>query len=450
MSNFVWKDEYNLGIDVIDREHKKLFLILNDIFSLTEKGTADPKTYKDGIAYLKEHALKHFEDEELYMVSTGYEDLETHRRLHQGFREDTLPALEEELVSTGYSVDSVNHFLGVCAGWLIGHTLTEDCAIKGGTKSKWTALLPKEELEEMKKLMLTLVHNMFQIKAQIISESYGGERFGNGIYYRLVYGSKRDKRKWEVILVFEERLLLNTVGKIMGIQSDKLDVTLINASRYTAKQFVWHIMQHFPEAKSFELEEESLLTYEQLQALFEEKEPQVSLLFNTDVGYFSYCIIAPHLLSRKYGTPIWANNAMGQIGKYLKKRQKVATPKILVVDDSMTIRQGMCHLLGNDYEVTTVSSGIAAIRAVSLNRPDLILMDYEMPVCDGQHVLAMLRSDEEFANIPVIFLTSQGDPASVEKVMKLKPDGYMLKYLKPSEIKKRIDEHFNRKGLEMI
>ena len=83
------------------------------------------------------------------MASIGYEGLETHRHIHKEFRENTLPVLEQELEETDYNPDSVNHFLGVCAGWLIGHTLTEDRAITGQTVSRWVNLLPEEELEEM-------------------------------------------------------------------------------------------------------------------------------------------------------------------------------------------------------------------------------------------------------------------------------------------------------------
>ena len=55
----------------------------------------------------------------------------------------------------------------------------------------------------------------------------------------------------------------------------------------------------------------------------------------------------------------------------------------------------------------------------------------------------MLRSEEEYADVPVIFLTGRGDPESVKKVLDLKAEGYLLKYLKPTEIKDRIDAYFN-------
>ena len=119
--------------------------------------------------------------------------------------------------------------------------------------------------------------------------------------------------------------------------------------------------------------------------------------------------------------------------------------KILVVDDSMTIRQGIKQLLGEDYEVAMAASGVAAIRSITLNRPDLVLLDYEMPVCNGKQVLEMIRSDDSLAELPVFFLTGRVDPESVKKVIPLKPEGYLSKYLKPEDIRKNIDSFFERK-----
>ena len=79
---------------------------------------------------------------------------------------------------------------------------------------------------------------MFRLESTVISDVYGGEKFGNGVYYRLIYGSNQDEKRQEIILIFEEKLLINTVGKIMGIKTNKLDNMLIHAARYTARQFV--------------------------------------------------------------------------------------------------------------------------------------------------------------------------------------------------------------------
>ena len=203
-------------------------------------------------------------------------------------------------------------------------------------------------------------------------------------------------------------------------------------------------MGYYPSIKSYEMTEENLLTYEQFREVFEVKQPQVSLLFDTSEGYFSYCVIAPHLLERGIGTPLNASNVMSEVERYLLEKEKQTKKKVLVVDDSSTIRMGMKRLLAEDYDVSEVNSGVAAIRAITLDRPDLVLLDYEMPVCDGSHVLEMLRSERDFADIPVIFLTSKDDQESVKKVLSLKANGYLLKYLKPADIKKRIDDFFKR------
>lgn len=448
-TQFVWRDELNIGVDSIDKEHQRLFKIINKMFAFREDKNSQ-WACQEGVKFFKGHAVKHFADEEAYMMSINYEGIEQHKLVHKEFRENTLPALEQELEQTDYSQDAMDHFLGVCAGWLIGHTLTEDQAITGERTSNWEKVLPGKELDALKKVILQLIFDMFHLEAQMISSAYRGEKFGKGVYYRLVYGTDQDEKRQEIILVFEEKLLINTVGKIMGIHTNKLDTKIIHAARYTARQFVARTMEHFPDMKDYKLKEENLLTYEEFQKIFEKEKVQASLLFNTGEGYFSYCVIAPHLLEKGVGTPIENENAMTEVEKYLMKREEQAVeeaskPKILVVDDSATIREGMKQLLSENYEVASAESGVAAIRIITLNRPDLILLDYEMPVCDGRQTLEMLRSEKAFEDIPVIFLTGRRDPESMIKVMPLKPAGYLLKNAKPAELKKEIDAFFEKK-----
>lgn len=434
----VWQDEFNIGVEIIDKEHQRLFKIINKLFSFTEEEQKNQWACQEGIKYFKGHAVKHFADEEAYMDSIHYEGAKQHKKIHEDFCKNTLPALERELEKTDYADDAVEHFLGVCAGWLIGHTMVEDRAIVGGCISRWVNLLPEQELAAMKKVIIQLVFDMFHLESQVVTDTYGGERFGQGVYYRLVYETPKGKKRQEVVLVFEEKLLVNTVGKVMGLQTNKLDGMLVHASRHTAKQFVGRVMEHMGEDEPYVFLEENLLTFEQFRQVFETEQPQVSLLFDTGAGYFAYCAIAPEQLHTEVGTLIEHENAMSEVEKYLMRREADESKrKVLVVDDSMTILRGMEQLLSGDYEVTLVDSGVAAIRAISLNRPNLVLLDYEMPVCDGRQTLEMLRSVQDFENIPVMFLTSRRDPQSMIQVMSLKPVGYLLKTLKPAEIKKR-------------
>ena len=425
-TQFEWQDEYNIGVESIDKEHQRIFKIINKLFTFREEEKDSQWTCQEGIKYFKGHAIKHFSDEEAYMASIGYEGLEQHQRIHQNFRENTLPALEQELEQTNYSPEAVDHFLGVCAGFLIGHTLTEDQAITGERMSTWKDLLPSEEIAAVKKIITQMVFDMF--------------------------GAGQGEKKQEVIMVFEEKLLINTVGKILGLHTNKLDSMLINAARYTARQFVTRVMEHLPEVHAYELKEENLLSYEQFRKVFDREKPQISLLFNTGgAGYFAYCAIAPHILESGIGTPIENNNAAEEVARYLEQREEQLRqeavrhlPKVLVVDDSMTVRQSVKQMLEGSYEVALAESGVAAIRTITLNRPDLILLDYEMPVVNGKQTLEMLRLEEAFARIPVIFLTGRDDPEIVRELLALKPAGYLLKYLKPAEIKGKIDSFFEK------
>ena len=146
-----WKEEFNTGVEIIDREHQQLFKIINKLFAFREEGKDNEWLCQEGIKFFKGHALKHFASEEMYMDSIHYAELKEHKKIHKGFRENTLPALERELEMKGYSGDAVDHFLGVCTGWLIGHTLTEDMAIVGKPVKKWENLLPEEEIEAIRK-----------------------------------------------------------------------------------------------------------------------------------------------------------------------------------------------------------------------------------------------------------------------------------------------------------
>ena len=106
--------------------------------------------------------------------------------------------------------------------------------------------------------------------------------------------------------------------------------------------------------------------------------------------------------------------------------------------------------LEESYQVILANSGAMAIKYLATNRPDLVLLDYEMPVVDGRQVLEMIRTESEFANIPVIFLTSKGDKESVLKVMELKPDGYLLKTMKPAQIIQAVNDFFEKQKMKGI
>ncbi|MCI9080845.1 MAG: response regulator [Lachnospiraceae bacterium] len=120
--------------------------------------------------------------------------------------------------------------------------------------------------------------------------------------------------------------------------------------------------------------------------------------------------------------------------------------RILVVDDNGTTLRTMKVMLEDYYDVAIAISGAQAMTSIGKKRPDLILLDYEMPVCDGRMTLEMIRADDEMKDIPVVFLTAVNDRANIEAVLKLKPAGYFLKPAVKDKLLAEIDKILKGEG----
>lgn len=115
---------------------------------------------------------------------------------------------------------------------------------------------------------------------------------------------------------------------------------------------------------------------------------------------------------------------------------------ILLVDDDTTFLKMLQGWLSVKYRITAVKSGIQAITYMANHRPDLILLDYDLPITPGPQVMEMIRSEFNYHDIPIIFLTGKSDRESIMNVMRLKPQGYFLKTMPRDEIVEAIDEYF--------
>lgn len=156
-----------------------------------------------------------------------------------------------------------------------------------------------------------------------------------------------------------------------------------------------------------------------------------------------WSIIPKEMVTQAFLRPINMGSMVESICEQLEKRSKASgKKKILAVDDSGIILRNIKHLLEDTYQVILANSGAMAIKYLTLNTVDLILLDYEMPIVDGKQVMQMIREDTEFQNIPIIFLTGKNDTESVMKVMELKPDGYLLKTMEPQKLHQAIDHFF--------
>ena len=117
--------------------------------------------------------------------------------------------------------------------------------------------------------------------------------------------------------------------------------------------------------------------------------------------------------------------------------------KVMVVDDYEGMRMLVCRCL-NDMGFTNVRlkpSADEALAALSAERFDLIISDYQMASGDGLHLLKSVRADPATRHIKFIMLTGSGDQEIVRDALVLGVDEYLTKPVEPRSLKEAISRH---------
>jgi two-component system cell cycle response regulator len=113
--------------------------------------------------------------------------------------------------------------------------------------------------------------------------------------------------------------------------------------------------------------------------------------------------------------------------------------KILTIDDSRTIRLIVAKAFKPfDCMVLEAENGIIGLAVASREKPDIILLDYTMPVMDGFEVLARLRADPDLKTTPVIMLTAEAGRETVIKIAQLGVRDYLIKPFKGEVLVERV------------
>lgn len=114
-------------------------------------------------------------------------------------------------------------------------------------------------------------------------------------------------------------------------------------------------------------------------------------------------------------------------------------PRILIVDDVNENLHTLMNILRDDYAILAATNGEKALElAARQPAPDLILLDVKMPNMDGYEVLHRLKTNEETADIPVIFVTALSETADEEKGLKLGVADYITKPINTNLLKLRV------------
>ena len=117
----------------------------------------------------------------------------------------------------------------------------------------------------------------------------------------------------------------------------------------------------------------------------------------------------------------------------------MTAPLVLVADDSAVARATLrAALVGQGYDVVEAEDGEHAVAATADHRPDVILLDIEMPKLDGHQGLDALRDDPELRDIPVIVLSGRTDIEAVTTALRRGAHDYVSKPFEASELTARV------------
>jgi two-component system, cell cycle response regulator DivK len=117
------------------------------------------------------------------------------------------------------------------------------------------------------------------------------------------------------------------------------------------------------------------------------------------------------------------------------------TRRILIVEDQLDNRQILRDLLSsNGFELIEVDDGEAGIKAAEEHRPDLILMDIQLPVLDGYEATRRIKSNPDLKAIPIIVVTSYALSGDDTKAREAGCDDYVTKPFSPRVLLAKIRE----------
>lgn len=287
---FEWRDEYSLGVEKLDNAHKELFSLVNRIIrSFTERDFDKKKnTCIEAVKYLKTYTVRHFAEEEAYQLSIGYAGYRTHKKIHDNMRCVVIPALERELAIKSYSKESLEHFVGVCAGWLATHVLIEDQAITGKTKSKWRIDHNTNHEDLLDAIIKGFVRDLFRMSASLVSRNYAGDKLGKLFCYNDVLTAPNGAT-YSVVTAIEESVLEAVTSSMINSTLPELDELMFYMISEIFRSFNVEVMMALLR-DSLNIVDSKVIYDTYFYKLFENEYPTCSMLWRTEHGYIAFCV----------------------------------------------------------------------------------------------------------------------------------------------------------------
>ncbi len=108
---------------------------------------------------------------------------------------------------------------------------------------------------------------------------------------------------------------------------------------------------------------------------------------------------------------------------------------VMIIDDDAAILRMMKSVLGSEFDMVLATSGSKALTLLEKKRPDVILLDYEMPEMNGLQTLEAIRGKSGYSDIPVVFLTGANTPEVISSINAANTAGYLMKPAGAPDIK---------------
>ncbi|MBC1240549.1 chemotaxis protein CheY [Nostoc linckia z18] len=120
------------------------------------------------------------------------------------------------------------------------------------------------------------------------------------------------------------------------------------------------------------------------------------------------------------------------------------TYTIACIDDSQTVLNSIKHFLDeNTFSVVMINDPVKALMQILRSKPDLILLDVEMPSLDGYELCSLLRKHSAFKNIPIIMVTGRTGFIDRAKAKMVRSSGYLTKPFTQSELLKMVFKYLD-------
>ncbi|MHB8462237.1 MAG: response regulator transcription factor [Vulcanimicrobiaceae bacterium] len=122
--------------------------------------------------------------------------------------------------------------------------------------------------------------------------------------------------------------------------------------------------------------------------------------------------------------------------------------RLLIADDDASIRKLLCTILEKDgFTVTAVANGLLAFETARRERPDLILLDFMMPILDGRETAMRLKADEATKDIPIVMVTGQTSIEDKVAALEAGAQDYVTKPFDPRELLARVHQQLRWRKL---